>query len=262
MQLDTDFMLNLITNAGDIALTYYNKPTNTTTKISDISDGFTSPLTDADIAVQTYIIAELQKKYGDIKIISEEQLPEENQAALSSRHIFVIDPIDGTKEFIKRTGEFTINIGLLSNLKPTEGYVYAPAIDQLYFTRNQKAYRRSGGRTSRINPSKYTKAKNIVASKNHMDLKTKKFIEQFEDAEILQAGSSLKLCKIADGSADIYPRLAPNSMEWDTAAADAILRSSNARICDDSGGEFQYGKAELRNTGFIAYAPNINFRLN
>jgi len=183
-----------------------------------------SPLTEADIVSNRIICSGLEKQYPHIPILSEE-----NQEILYSvrkewDYYWCIDPIDGTKEFIKKNGEFTINIGLLYKGRPVLGVVYAPFLNEMYDAKKGFGAYKNGKKLPlkvNVNPKKKL---TVVASKSHLSKETQDFIDTLDTEEIEQVskGSSLKICMVAEGVADIYPRLAP-TMEWDTAAAHAII---------------------------------------
>jgi len=218
-----------------------------------------SPLTIADKRANEIICSALTKLYPDIPILSEENRTIPYEERKNWDYYWCIDPLDGTKEFIKRNGEFTINIALIHANKPIVGVVYAPAIDILYSAIEGKgAYRNRVKLPIEINnqPQKYLR---VVASKSHLSVETQEYIDRLskttQHIEQVSKGSSLKLCMVAEGSADIYPRMAP-TMEWDTAAADAIVREAGAmtyrlnRECEIEG-ELLYNKENLLNPWFV-----------
>lgn len=259
-EIDVKTLLKIARAAGDAILDIYNSgDIQVETKTDET--GHQSPLTLADTASHRLICSRLEEKYPDIPLVSEEQTESLNLAAMRSAQVWVIDPIDGTKGFVKRNGEFTINIGLLENGVPVLGVVYAPVHNLMYYSDRRASYLDKGDGPEKITASTNTSVKSAVASKNHMDDVTKEFLEQFGEIEIVQAGSSLKLCKVASGEADIYPRLAPTTMEWDTAAADAIIRTAGGKMIDETGETLAYNKLNLRNQSFIAHAPNVEFNL-
>ena len=183
-----------------------------------------SPLTQAD-KVSNRIICNELSNIVNYPILSEENKTIPYEDRKDWEYYWCIDPIDGTKEFIKKNGEWTINIALIHKDTPILGVVYAPAIDIMYSAEKGKgAFKNRVKIESMENKSNKLK---VVASKSHLNEDTQNFIdklkEKYEEVEFVSKGSSLKLCMVADGSADIYPRLAP-TMEWDTAAADAIVR--------------------------------------
>ncbi len=239
---------------------YAQQTINSETKTA--ADGFVSPLTTADTGAHTIITQQLQAAYPDIPQVSEEQDIQQSEQAAREHTVFYIDPIDGTKEFIRKTGSFTVNIGLVTDGVPVAGVVYAPARDLLYYGDATGAFKRTVGQASPMSANTHTTARTVVASKNHLDDTTQAFVASLgDDIELIQTGSSLKICAVADGSADVYPRIAPTTMEWDTAAADAILRAAGGTMIDRSGQTLVYGKPGLRNQSFIAHAPNIQFSL-
>ena len=172
----------------------------------------------------------------------------------------MIDPLDGTKEFIKRNGEFTINIALVSKGKPVFGSVYAPVLDELYFGGDSiGAWKQKGSEKQSISIAEEAQPSvRVVGSRSHQSDEMLGYLKQFNDYELVPMGSSLKICLIAAGKADIYPRLGPTS-EWDTAAAHAVLKAAGGRcILYDSGQELIYNSKEsLLNPYFIAQGPQL-----
>lgn len=220
-----------------------------------------SPLTLADKAAHT-IIASCLEKTG-LPMLSEEGSHLSYEDRKNWKYYWLVDPLDGTKEFIKRNGEFTVNIALMYSGIPVAGVIYAPCIDILYFgSKETGVYKVDKGTWVQLSvkPAKRTitelKAKEqitVVASKSHLNEETKAFIDQFRNVTLSSMGSSLKLMLLAEGSADIYPRLAP-TMEWDTAAGHAILRSLNMNVYQtDLNSELLYNKENLLNPSFIAF---------
>ncbi len=207
--------------AGDVIMQIYNK--DFTIEYKDDK----SPLTEADLASNEVIIKALEKYH--LPIMSEEGKMIEYDERKNWEYYWCIDPIDGTKEFIKKNDEFTVNIALIYKDAPVLGVVYAPALDEMYFAKQGEGAFKNGQKLPlEIN---YTPEKRlvIVASKSHLSEETQAFIDTVTKTtgSIIQQsrGSSLKLVMVAEGCADMYPRLAP-TMEWDTAAADAIVRES------------------------------------
>jgi len=210
-----------------------------------------SPLTKADQLAHETIVEKL--KETELPILSEEGAKIPYEERKEWEYFWMVDPLDGTKEFIKKNGEFTVNIALIHNQKPILGVVYAPVLDKLYF----------GGegigafKSENMDPQVELKiienengAKRIVASRSHLNEETKKYIEQYTDAETVSMGSSLKFMLIADSEADIYPRFAP-TMEWDTAAANAVLRGLNIEVINmDDNMPLRYNKENLLNPHF------------
>ncbi|MEA2019880.1 MAG: 3'(2'),5'-bisphosphate nucleotidase CysQ [Campylobacterota bacterium] len=210
-----------------------------------------SPLTEADLKSNEIICESLQKLYPSIPILSEENKEVEYSQRKCWEYYWCIDPIDGTKEFIKKNGEFTVNIALIYKNTPVLGVVYAPAIDAMYYAKKgYGAFKNSEQLPLSNNDNLYI----IVASKSHMSDETRKFIDNIKTIkgkELISIGSSLKLCLVAEGKADIYPRLAP-TMEWDTAAAHAIVLESGKQVIQyESQEPVVYNKKNLLNPWFI-----------
>lgn len=212
-----------------------------------------SPLTEADLKSNQIICESLKELYPKISIMSEENKEDSYEVRKDREYYWCIDPIDGTKEFIKKNDEFTINIALIHKDTPVLGVVYAPAIDKMYMAKKgDGAYLNGEKLPLRINNNPQEKLY-VVASKSHLSEETQVFIDNLETQEIVQVskGSSLKLCMVAEGKADIYPRLAP-TMEWDTAAADAVVRESGKMTYQYGSNEsVVYNKENLLNPWFI-----------
>ncbi len=210
-----------------------------------------SPLTEADLASNDVIMQGLEK-YG-IPIMSEEEKTIEYTDRKDWEYYWCIDPIDGTKEFIKKNGEFTVNIALIHNDTPILGVVYAPALDDMYKAKKgEGSFKNNEKLPLQTNPD-LSKNIRVVASKSHLSEETQAFIDALDTKNIEQVskGSSLKLCMVAEGEADIYPRLAP-TMEWDTAAADAIVRESGKMTYQfENDLPVAYNKVDLLNPWFV-----------
>ena len=216
------------------------------------SDG--SPVTIADQKAENILLAALADICPDIPVVSEENTDSHHLSA--GRRFFLVDPLDGTKEFIKTndSGAFTVNIGLIENDLPVMGIVYAPARNTLYW-----GYQGGGAfcrETTRITP---ITIRNIpddgavaVASASHLDATTTNWLADQQINQTISIGSSLKFALVASGLADVYPRFGP-TMEWDTAAGDAILRAAGGMVFHPDGEIYRYGKKDFRNTPFIAY---------
>ncbi|CAN1527148.1 CysQ 3'-Phosphoadenosine 5'-phosphosulfate (PAPS) 3'-phosphatase [Burkholderiaceae bacterium] len=216
-----------------------------------------SPVTLADLAAHNCLAPAL-KQLADWPVVSEEDAASLTFRTTASR-FWLIDPLDGTKEFIAKNGEFTVNIALIDQGRSVLGVVYAPVLDLLYWGGPALgAYRRQVSCTQVIsvahNKSEQTQTQpcRVVASKSHLNEQTRKFIEQLGAVSLIQAGSSLKFCRVAEGAADIYPRLAP-TCEWDTAAAQAVLEGAGGVVLDfNSLMPLCYGKPEVLNPSFVA----------
>lgn len=213
-----------------------------------------SPLTEADKAANAVICAELAKNWPHIPILSEEIKNAEYAERKDWKQMFVVDPIDGTKEFIKKNGEFTVNIALVENGVPTVGVVYAPAIDDMYAADETGASLNGKKLPLQVNQTP-EKSLTIVASRSHMSQETQDYIDSLkettESIELTSVGSSLKLCYVASGKADQYPRLAP-TMEWDTAAAHAVALAAGKQVLNfETRQPLQYNKENLLNPWFL-----------
>lgn len=225
-----------------------------------------SPVTKADLAADKVIAAALAKAFPDIPVVTEEQA---ESHSLTANTFILVDPLDGTKEFIKRRGEFTVNIALVENGSPTRGVVYAPAKGRLFYTdANGQSVEETGafdthtaGQAKLIHVSKPDNAGLIVvASKSHRDQATDEYIAHYQVRDMTSAGSSLKFCLVAAGEADLYPRLG-RTMEWDTAAGDAVLRGAGgAMVRFDTHESYTYGKPGFENMFFIAFAPGVELK--
>lgn len=224
--------------------------------------GDASPVTEADEAADAVISAGLRAAYPDVTLITEEQSASH---ALTATTFFIVDPLDGTKEFVQRRGDFTVNIAYVQNGVPTHGIVYAPAKGRLFYTLpDGQAVEETGpfGPTpGPLTPLKVSTPDNaalmVVASKSHRDQATDDYISRYAVKDMTSAGSSLKFCLLATGEADLYPRLG-RTMEWDTAAGDAVLRGAGGHVVRfDDHQPLAYGKPGWDNPFFIAYAPGV-----
>lgn len=220
-----------------------------------------SPLTLADKAAHRVISSYLEET--SLPILSEEGSNIDYEDRKDWEYFWLVDPLDGTKEFVKRNGEFTVNIALVKRDTPVAGVIYAPCIEALYYgSFDTGVYKIDKGIEVQLTfiPEKITidelrqkKDITVVASKSHLNEETKTFIDQFHNPNLCSMGSSLKLMLVAEGAADIYPRLAP-TMEWDTAAGHALLRSLNMSVYQtDLKAELIYNKKNLLNPSFIAF---------
>ena len=213
-----------------------------------------SPLTLADMASHRTIVAGLKKFTPDLPVLSEEaaDIPYAERKLWTC--YWLVDPLDGTKEFIKRNGEFTVNIALIENGVPVMGVVYAPVLDVCYYaTHGAGAFVQRGNSAARpVNVMLHQAGQTIkvVASRSHSDARTAALLEQLGAHESISMGSSLKFCLVAAGEAHFYPRLGP-TMEWDTAAAHAVVNEAGGSVCDAAGQELRYNKEDLHNPEFF-----------
>ena len=210
-----------------------------------------SPITQADLASHRILQAGLAGLAPHWPVLSEESVEIPFEERKSWRHFWMIDPLDGTKEFLHRSGEFTVNIALIEDDRPILGVVYAPVIDKLYFAaRGAGSYRRDGEVATpiRVAPAPAGSTRFVVSRRHTSDQEI-----PTDGGEILFMGSSLKFCLIAEGAADVYPRNGP-TMEWDTAAAQCILEEAGGSIADLEGNTIRYNKQVLLNSSFVARA--------
>ncbi len=217
-----------------------------------------SPLTLADRAANDLIIAELSAIHPLYPIISEEnkEIPYEDRKDF--HRCWMVDPLDGTKEFIKRNGEFTVNIALIEAGSPILGVVYVPVSGKMYYaSKDTGAYELSGGSSRQLSAGNFNptdKRLRVVASRSHMNAETTALLSDYDEPTIVSTGSSLKFILLATGQADIYPRIGP-TMEWDTAAAHIILSESGGNISIIGTSEpLMYNKPSLLNPSFVACA--------
>ena len=244
--INTEDIKKIAFQAGEAILKIYGKNFQVEYKDDD------SPLTEADKNANEIICSSLHTLYPNIPILSEENRIIEYDERKDWEYYWCIDPLDGTKEFIKKNGEFTVNIALIHKNAPVLGVVYAPVLDAMYSAKKGEGAFLNGVKLLHVSEKLDDKLR-VVASKSHLSKETEEFIDAL-DAKIkeqVSKGSSLKLCMIAEGSADIYPRLSP-TMEWDTAAADAIVRESGKMSYQfDTGTPLVYNKENLLNPWFI-----------
>ena len=245
--------LEAVVKAGENIMEVYNS----TESINYEKKADDSPLTIADKKSHNTIIDFL--KDTDIDIISEESKSIEYQERKNWEEYWLIDPLDGTKEFIKKNGEFTVNIALIKNNKPHLGIVYCPVKKILYWNDNdKKVFKREKEETREIKKRKpineNEEGLRVVVSRSHMSEETSEYVNKLTRPELISCGSSLKFLYIADNKADIYPRFGP-TMEWDTAAAHSILNALEINVINlESGRELSYNKENLLNPYFIIKA--------
>ena len=254
--IDLEIVVAIAKEAGDAIMEIYDKDFQI-----DYKDD-KSPLTEADTKSNEIICEALTKAYPELPLLSEENKEVPYEDRKDWEYFWLIDPIDGTKEFIKKNGEFTVNIALIHKDTPVLGVVYAPALGDIYKSKKGDGAFKNNEKlplTVNSNPEKLLK---VVASKSHLSEETQAFIDDLakdtENIEQVSKGSSLKLVMVAEGTADVYPRLAP-TMEWDTAAADAIVRESGKMSYQfDSVPKkpIIYNKKNLLNPWFIVKQKN------
>ena len=257
----TTVMRRLSLEAGDKIMEIYGRDDFDVKSKSD-----DSPVTAADEAADKIISDGLRAEFPDVLLITEEQA---DTHSATGDTFLIVDPLDGTKEFIHRRGDFTVNIALVEGGVPTRGVVYAPAKNRMFFTQaDGTSVEESGGFEKDVigmtapisvsNPD--NSALMVVASKSHRDQATDDYIGKYAVKDMKSAGSSLKFCLIATGEADIYPRVG-RTMEWDTAAGHAVLKGAGGDVVRfDDHSALTYGKADYANPFFIAYAPGVELK--
>jgi len=215
-----------------------------------------SPLTEADEVSHRIIDARLRAIDGSVPVLSEESVPPDAATRRAWTRFWLVDPLDGTKEFLKRNGEFTVNIALVDDRRAVLGVVLSPALARLYYgALGAGAWRRDGAGTPKPIHVRSPAAQRprVVGSRSHPSGELAEYLAALGPHEITPMGSSLKICLVAEGEADVYPRFGPTS-EWDTAAAQAILESAGGRMIDRVGRPLRYNtKEDLLNPHFLAF---------
>ena len=221
--------------AGEAILEIYQRDFAVQTKADE------SPLTEADLAAHNVIINALQIATPDIPILSEEAANISWEERQTWQTFWLVDPLDGTKEFIKKNGEFTVNIALIHNNKPVLGVVYAPVLDKLYFADENGAFLTEKGATRRLQIQAPVAGEviKIVGSRSHPSPDLAEYLTRFDQYEMVPVGSSLKFCMVAEGTAHIYPRLGP-TMNWDTGAGHCVAEQAGATVCLLDGSALRY----------------------
>ena len=246
-----DHISQLVWDASDAIMAVYKSDAfGESTKADD------SPVTAADLAAHRVLVDGLAALTPDIPIVSEEDA---DSVALGREHpcYWLIDPLDGPKEFINRNDEFTCNLALVEDHRPTLGFVSIPALGLLYTGGPDVGAQRitAQSQVTRLNPKPVAGLTRVVASKSHLNTETQAFIDAIAgEVELIQAGSSLKFLQIAEGLADCYPRLGP-TCEWDTAAAHAVVLGVGGSVTDLDGEELRYGKDDILNPHFVVRGP-------
>ncbi|MEM6891947.1 MAG: 3'(2'),5'-bisphosphate nucleotidase CysQ [Pseudomonadota bacterium] len=225
-----------------------------------------SPVTAADKAADAIITAGLRKAFPDVMLVTEEQSASHS---LSGDTFLIVDPLDGTKEFIHRRGDFTVNIALVEQGVPTRGVVFAPAKERMFLTLADGTSVEEAGPFEKsvmgqTTPIRVAQSDNtalmVVASKSHRDQATDDYISKYAVKDMKSAGSSLKFCLVATGEADLYPRLG-RTMEWDTAAGHAVLTGAGGKVVRfDDLDPLAYGKNDYANPFFIATSPAVDLK--
>lgn len=238
--------------AGEIELHYFRSGA----EVIDKADG--SPVTLADQEAEKLIVASLRELCPSVPMIGEESVAAGVIPDISGGEFWLVDPLDGTREFITGSGDFTVNIALLRNFVPVMGIIYAPVADELYFGAEGRAFMQLSGKAEEEVSVRQPPAEGVtvLASKRHGDPeRLNEFLKGKKVAKLTNRSSSLKFCLLAAGVADLYPRLGPTS-EWDTAAGDAILRAAGGKVSTLEGTPLIYGKVQQKflNPHFVASA--------
>ncbi|WP_045758287.1 3'(2'),5'-bisphosphate nucleotidase CysQ [Xanthomonas albilineans] len=223
-----------------------------------------SPLTQADLAAHQVIVQGLERLTPDLPVLSEEsaQIPWDVRQQWTT--YWLVDPLDGTREFVKRNGEFSVNIALIHRGVPVFGVIQAPVDGRLWHAvHGEQAYRRDGLRDTALNTRRPAAAPlRVAASRSHRDPRTDALLQRMGEIELVGQGSSLKFCRLADGELDVYPRFGPTS-EWDTAAGQCVLQAAGGvLLAADTGKPFRYNRRDcLLNGDFIALGdPALSWR--
>jgi 3'(2'), 5'-bisphosphate nucleotidase len=236
--------------AGQAILRIYATGTEVRTKAD------ASPVTDADEEASRIILARLAEIAPTIPTVCEETHETGSAIPKSPGGFVLVDPLDGTKEFIRKNGEFTVNIALIHDGRPVAGVVYAPAIGRLFLGWQEDgeghAFQEREGKRTPIHVARPSdEGVVVVASRSHRDPKTDEYLEKVRVKSFTSAGSSLKFCLVATGEADLYPRLG-RTMEWDTAAGQAVLEAAGGSVTRLEGAPLLYGKPGFENPFFVA----------
>lgn len=243
---NVDALVALALRAGDAILEVYAQLDPAAAQIK--GDG--SPVTEADARAEAIILEGLAGLAPQVPVVAEESVAAGRVPQTGAGPFFLVDPLDGTKEFLSRNGDFTVNIGLIEDGQPRLGVVYAPAIGELYVGVVGEGARRARVSDGKLGAWTVVQARpapaggiRVIASRSHLSAETSAFIGKFTCSEFVSAGSSLKFCRVASGDADLYPRLS-RTMEWDTAAADAVLRAAGGQVLGMDGVPMRYGKRQ------------------
>lgn len=242
------YLKDIIIKSGEIAI----KMRNDGLEIQKKNDK--SPVTNADFAVSDYIYKQISNLNLNFPIICEEQ----SLRTIDNNKLFwLIDPIDGTKSFIRGEDTFTVNIALISDKKPTLGFIFQPITKKLYYTdhKNNLIIEENG---IKLSPNYQHKDKlTAIVSSNHFNTRTKQYLAQYNIQELIAIPSSIKLCLIADGTGDIFPKFG-ETMEWDIAAGHALINATGGNITDLRGNEMTYNKEGFVNADFLAFSQHWN----
>ena len=240
-------LVDLAVQAGEEILEIYAQDFEVVAKADE------SPVTAADERAEEVILAGLAEIAPDIPVVAEESAAAGRIPDVSGGTFFLVDPLDGTKQFIEKNGQFTVNIALIEDGVPTLGVVHLPALDETFWTDGRGgACKRTGGETTSIRcrvPGDDGLV--VMASRSHRNQETEDYLATLDIKELDASGSSLKFCRVAEGAADLYPRLG-RTMEWDVAAGHALLLAAGGSMTTLGDAPFTYGKPEFENPHFLA----------
>lgn len=254
-----DDLALLCVEAGRAILDVYEGPSIAARAKDDLS-----PVTDADERAEAILISGLARLFPYVPVVAEEACSRDGAPAEAAETFLLVDPLDGTREFLAKNGEFTVNVALVHERRPVLGCVFAPALGSIWVgseALGAKAARMGARQDPTPDAWRPIAARPApeaglcaVASRSHSDAATEEFLAKLAVVERRPAGSSLKFCLVAEGEADVYPRLGP-TMEWDVAAGHAVLSAAGGQVLNLDGSEFRYGKSEtgFRNGAFVAW---------
>mgnify|MGYP000743016715 CR=1 FL=1 len=242
-------LIDISKDAGKAILEIYNNA-----DLSNVVDykSDDSPLTLADKASNDVIVKALKEKFPSIPVMSEEIKQDSYETRKEWTDFFCVDPLDGTKEFIKRNGEFTVNIALIKNGLPVLGVIYVPVTDVTYVGEENEAFKFEGEKKTLLSINGKAENRIAVRSKSHAAVEEEVLLEKYKVTDTISVGSSLKFCMVAEGKADIYYRHGP-TMEWDTAAGQAVVQGAGGKVYKGDTEEelFSYNKENLLNGSFL-----------
>ena len=244
-------VISIAEQAGAAILDIYQKD-SAAFNITGKADN--SPLTAADLASHQLIVNALQALTPELPILSEEAADISWDIRKTWQRYWLVDPLDGTKEFIKRNGEFTVNIALIEDGEPVLGVIYAPVLNKTYFAaKSEGAFVKTADTTKPIQVAKPGSSVRVVGSRSHPSPELAGYLAQFVKHDMVPVGSSLKFCLVAEGSADVYPRFGP-TMQWDTGAGHIIAQEAGATVSFDGISRQVYQRENLLNPNFIVSA--------
>lgn len=250
----SDAIIDIAQRAGEEILAVYSAAFDVRTKHD------ATPVTDADERSERLILEALARLAPAIPVVAEESVARGQVPEIKEPLFFLVDPLDGTKEFVSRNGEFTVNIALIDRGQPVVGVVHVPALGENYWCDGEAtAWRQRGtGDPEPIRCRSPNDGLVVVASRSHRDAKTDQYLERFNVKEQISAGSSIKFCRVAEGAADLYPRLG-RTMEWDVAAGHAVVNAAGGSVTTLDDQPFSYGKPGFANPYFVVRgAPPIS----